>query len=317
MPELITIDDVRSAAELLRGTAVRTPLLPCLAGDPDRPLWIKPENLQPTGAFKIRGATNALLRLTKQQRERGVVTHSSGNHAQALAYAAKVTGVPAVVVVPYGTPQTKVDAARRHGAEIVQCELAVRQETAEAISRERGLPMIPPYDHPHVIAGQGTAGLEIAEDLPDVELVLVPVSGGGLLSGVATAVKALCPSAKVVGVEPELAADAQASYRSGVLDQWTAEQRGRTVADGLRSYLSELTLAHLRARVDDIVTVTEDEITSAVGWLAHNARLVAEPSGAVPMAAYLNHASELPRGRTVVLVSGGNLDASLFTKLVS
>lgn len=300
---LVTISDIRAAADRVEGTAVRTPLLRF-----DDALWLKPESLQPVGAFKIRGAHNAIARLPEDVRARGVVAYSSGNHAQAVAYAAKRFGVPAVIVVPDTTPRVKVEATRSHGAEVVQVPMAQRETRAAELVAERGATLIPPFDHPDVIAGQGTVGLEIAADLPDVATVLVPVSGGGLISGVATAVKALSPSTRVVGVEPELAGDAAESLRAGTLVRWSPEDRARTSADGLRAEPSELTFAHMKAYVDDIVTVSEEQIGEAVGLLARRARLVVEPSGAVTVAAHLARPSE----RTVAVLSGGNVDPEVF-----
>jgi threonine dehydratase len=314
---LVTIDDIRAAATIIAPAVVRTPLLPCAWADPDRPLWLKPENLQAIGAFKIRGAFHALARLPEEVRARGVVAYSSGNHAQAVASAAKSFGVPATIVVPSSTPQVKIDATRSHGAEVLIVPMAERESRAHQLADERGAALIPPFDHPDVIAGQGTIGLEIAEDLPDVEVVLVPVSGGGLISGVAAAVKALCPGAAVVGVEPALAADAQEGLRAGERVAWSPDLRARTVADGLRAEPSELTFAHLRALVDDVVTVSEDEIAAAVPLLARRSRLVVEPSGATVVAAYLHRRAELPAGRTVAVVSGGNVDPALLTSLLA
>jgi threonine dehydratase len=309
---LISVDDVRAAAGRISGRAVRTPLLP-LDGD----LWLKPENLQPVGAFKLRGVMHALTRLPDGNRRAGVVTHSSGNHGQALAYAGRLLGIPVVVVMPDTAPQIKIEATRRYGAEVVLVPPAERESRAGALAAQRGLRMVPPYDHPDIIAGQGTVGLEIVADLPDVDVVLVPVGGGGLASGVATAVRALAPRAAVIGVEPVLAADAADSLHAGELRTWTTRQRYRTVADGLRTPLSELTFAHLRERLDRIVTVTDEEILDTVPWLARSARIVAEPSGAVATAAYLHRRAELPRGRTVTVVSGGNVDPALLARLLS
>ncbi|SDJ38813.1 threonine dehydratase [Actinokineospora alba] len=314
---LVTIDDIRAAADRIAGAATRTPLLTCLWSDPDRPLWLKPENLQPIGAFKIRGAYNAIAKLTDEQRAKGVVAYSSGNHAQAVAYAAKMFGINAWIVVPKDTPQVKVDATRAHGAEVVLSEIGQREAVADEIVAERGAALIPPFDHPDVIAGQGTIGLEIIADLPDVDLVLVPVSGGGLISGVAAAIKALRPTAQVWAVEPELAADTAASLQAGELVSWSVDDRNRTIADGLRSQPSPLTFAHQQAFVDGIVTVSEDEIRETVALLAHKSNLVAEPSGAVATAGYLYRAKELPEGRTVAVVSGGNIDTDLLADLLS
>jgi threonine dehydratase len=311
---MITIDDVRAAAKSITGIAVRTPLLPAWTIGPD--LWIKPESLQPVGAFKVRGAVHALMSLPSEAREAGVITHSSGNHGQALAYAGRVVGAPVVVVMPEGAPTVKIEATRALGAEIVIVSPAERESRTAELAAARGLTIIPPYDHRDVIAGQGTVGLEIAEDLPEVEVVLVPVGGGGLASGVATALKALLPDVAVIGVEPALAADAADSLARGELRPWSTEDRYRTVADGLRTSLSELTFTHLRERLDGIVTVSEEEILTTVSLLARSARIVAEPSGAVTTAAYLHHRDELPPGRTVAVVSGGNIDPALLAGLL-
>ncbi|MBK0865670.1 threonine/serine dehydratase [Saccharopolyspora sp. HNM0986] len=316
--ELVSLADVRSAQRLI-GTAtgpsaaVRTPLLPLLSdarqllSDAGRQLWVKPENLQPTGAFKIRGALHAVAALPPDIRARGVVTYSSGNHARAIAHAARTFGVPATVVVPSTAPAAKVAAARALGAEIVPVQVADREVRAQEIAEGSGAALIPPFDDRAVIAGQGTAGLEIAEDL-DVDVVVAPISGGGLISGVAAAVKALRPAAKIIGVEPELAADARAGLLAGHRVPWPVEERTRTSADGLTAEPSELTFAHLSALVDDIVTVSETEIASTVGVLAREARIVAERSGAVSVAACLHRT--LPPGRTAAIVSGGNIDAA-------
>jgi threo-3-hydroxy-L-aspartate ammonia-lyase len=308
---LLTLTDIQAAADLLKGAAVRTPLLRF-----DDNLWLKPESLQPVGAFKIRGAYHAVARLPEDVRARGVVAYSSGNHAQAVAYAAKLFGVPAVIVVPDTAPLVQVAATRSHGAEVIQVPMAEREARAAELVAERGATLIPPFDHPDVIAGQGTVGLEVVADLPDVAAVRVPVSGGGLISGVAVAVKALSPSTRVVGVEPELAGDAAESLRAGTLVRWPAADRARTAADGLRAEPSELTFEHMRAYVDDIVTVSEEEIGAAVGRLARQARLVVEPSGAVTVAAYLARPSAFP-GRTVAVLSGGNVDPEVFARYLS
>jgi threonine dehydratase len=311
--ELVELDQVVAAAGTIAGVVVRTPLLP---SPWSAELWLKPENLQPTGAFKLRGATYAVARLPAGQRAAGVITHSSGNHGQALAYAARRYQVPCVVVMPEQAASHKIEATRALGAEVVLAPAADRQPRVAELAAERGLAVIPPFDHPDVIAGQGTVGLEIAEDLP-VELVLVPVGGGGLAAGVATAVKARRPGAVVIGVEPELAADAQESLAAGTVRAWPVEQTYRTVADGLRSQLSELTLAHLLARLDRIVTVTEQEILRTAGAMLREARLVVEPSGAVAAAAFLHHRDELPAGRTVAVVSGGQLAPELLRRFAA
>jgi threonine dehydratase len=311
---LTRLDDVRAAARRIRGVAVRTPLLPCAW---DATLRLKPESLQPIGAFKIRGAYNAMAGLDAEQRRRGVVTHSSGNHAQAVAYAGRLLDIRVVVVMPDAAPTVKVEATRALGAEVVVVPAGERLSRAEALVAGQGYVMVPPFDHPAVIAGQGTVGLEIAEDMPDVGTVLVPVSGGGLISGVAAAVKALVPSARVVGVEPELAADAQESLRTGRVVEWDVARTSRTAADGLRvPRVGVLPWEHLQALVDDIVTVSEEEIRAAVRLLAVRARLVAEPSGAVTTAAHLFR-DGLPPGPRVAVVSGGNIEPAALAEILA
>ena len=314
--ELVTIDDIRTAARQVASHVVRTPLLEASWGDPDRPLWVKPESLQTIGAFKVRGAFNAIGALIAgPDPVSGVVAYSSGNHAQAVAHAAAVYGLPAHIVMPEETPAVKIDATRRHGARVVLCAAGQREIVAEQVAAETGAVMIPPFDHPRVIAGQGTIGLEIAEDLPDVRTVFVPVSGGGLASGIGTAIKALCPEAVVIGVEPELAADTAEGLALGRRVDWPITDRNRTIADGLRSQPSELTFAHLQNVLDEIITVSEAEIRSGVRELAFRARLVAEPSGAVALAGYRKVAA--PAGPAVVILSGGNVAPEMLGQILA
>jgi threonine dehydratase len=310
----VTIDAIRAAADRLRGSIMRTPLISADWADPARPLWIKPESLQVIGAFKVRGALNAIGRIAPDVRQRGVVAYSSGNHAQAVAYAAARFGIAAHIVMPEETPQVKVTRTRDHGARVVLCGMGQREAVAAALVEETGATLVPPFDHPDVIAGQGTIGLEIAEDLPDVATVLVPVSGGGLASGIGTAIRALCPGAQIFGVEPELAADTAAGLRRGRRVSMSIEERNRTIADGLRSEPSELTFAHLQHVLTDVLTVSEDEIRSAVSELAVRARLVSEPSGAVALAAYRRYPT--PPGPTVMVLSGGNIEPALLAEIV-
>lgn len=311
--KLVTIDDVRSAAERIRPHVVRTPLLAARWGDDARPLWIKPENLQPIGAFKVRGAFNAVDAVRHTASD--VVAYSSGNHAQAVAYAAATFGLRAHIVMPEETPGVKIKATRDLGARVVLSAAGKREEVAEQVLADTGGVMIPPFDHPDVIAGQGTIGLEIAEDLPSVRNVLIPVSGGGLASGIGTALRALCPDATIFGVEPELAADATESLREGRRVDWTIEDRNRTIADGLRSQPSDLTFAHLRQVLDGMITVNETEIRSAVRELVFRARLVSEPSGAVTLAAYRRGVT--PPGPTVVILSGGNVEPTMLAQILA
>ena len=309
---LVTLNEIRAAAERIRGVAFRTPLIPHPKVEG---LYFKAENLQPIGAFKIRGAYNKIAALPAGERARGVITYSSGNHAQAVAYAARAFGVKAVIVMPNNAPPVKQAGTRALGAEIVFVGPASSERLAKAeeLSAKHGYVIVAPYDDPAIVAGQGTLGIEIVEDLPDVELVLAPVSGGGLLSGTATAVKLSRPNVKVVGVEPALAADAQESFRSGKLVEWPAEKTTRTLCDGLRTQsLGQINFEHVRKFVDDIVTVSEDEVRSAIRELATEVHIVAEPSGAVPYAAWRFHQQELPAAKkTVCVISGGNIDPAL------
>jgi threonine dehydratase len=316
---LVTVEDVRAAAERIAGHVVRTPLVPFAAAEPGRPLWFKPESLQPVGAFKLRGAFNAILQRIDDARSRGVVTHSSGNHARAVAWVARELGLRATIVIPDAAPAVKVDAVRRLGAEVVIVAPEDRDTRAFELAAEHGYVMIPPYDDAAVVAGQGTIGLEIAADLASLDGVLVPVSGGGLIGGIATAVKALSPGTRVIGVEPELAADAAESFRTGQRVSWTPEQTYRTIADGLRTTsVGEIPWRQIQKYVDDVITVSEDEIRDGVRRLAADARLVAEPSGAVPFAAYLHHASELGvDGNVVAVVSGGNLAMDTLARIIA
>jgi threonine dehydratase len=315
---LVSVDEIRSAAERLDGVIVRTPLVPFPRVLPR--LLIKPESLQPTGSFKLRGAYAAISALPPATAQRGVVAHSSGNHAQAVAFAAALLQVPAVVVIPDNAPRVKVDAARALGAEIVRSKpgLAARVAATDELVARHGYTVIPPFDDRVVIAGQGTIGLEIAADCPGVDLVVVPVGGGGLISGVAAAVRGLCPGAVVIGVEPELAADARDSLHLGRAVGWDSDATQRTIADALRAdQVGALPLQHMLSYVDDIVTVTEDEIREAVRRLALEARLVAEPGGAVAVAACLLRERDLPAaGTRVAVLSGGNIDPALLVDIL-
>ncbi|GAA2129724.1 threonine/serine dehydratase [Kitasatospora kazusensis] len=317
---LVGLEELRAAQRRIAGVAVRTPLLPCpWAADGSRALWLKPENLQPTGAFKIRGAYNRLAALTDGERARGVVAQSSGNHAQAVAYAAGLLGLKAVIVMPDTSPAVKVANTRAFGAEVILVPPAERDTTPVELVDKHGYVWVPPFDDPYILAGQGTVGLEIGEDAPDeLDTVLVPCSGGGLLGGTAAALKLTCPGVRVIGVEPELAADAQESFRTGRRTAWPITDTFRTIADGLRTTsLGELPFDHVQAYVDDMVTVTEQEIRDTVALLARRGRLVAEPSGAVAAAAYFHHADELDGRVFAAVVSGGNLDPSLLAELLA
>lgn len=329
--DLVTLTDIEAAAERLRGVAMRTPLLPFgpYDDDPDAPrAWLKPENLQPIGAFKIRGAYNALSQLSEAERAAGVVTHSSGNHAQGVSRAARLLGMHAVIVMPTDAPAIKVAGVQADGAEIdfVSADNEERIARADQLAEERGLVLVPSYDDARIVAGQGTVGLEIVQQLAELEerpgrplTVLAPIGGGGLSSGVCIAVKGVRPDASVLGVEPELAADAADSMRLDRIVRWAPELTGRTIADGVRtSALGAVPFAHLRRLLDGVVTVTEQQIKQAMAEAASVARLVVEPSGAITIAAWLHHRAELPpEGDTVIIVSGGNVDPELYRALLA
>ena len=327
MPDqLVSLADIRAAAARIASIAVKTPLIrapfPGLSGHgTGREIYLKAESLQPIGAFKIRGASNKILQLTQEEIRRGVITYSSGNHAQGVAYAAREVGAKAVIVMPSNAPAIKRAATLSYGAEIVDVGVASSERLAKSdeLVRRHGYVVIPPYDDEQIIAGQATCGLEIVESLPEVDLVLAPVSGGGLLSGVAAAVKQLSPRARVFGVEPELAGDTAESFRTGSIVTWGAELVSRTIADGLRTQsVGVRNFAHLQAFVEGIITVTESEIRAAVRAIVAATRLVPEPSGAVSTAALLFHADQLPPYRTAVaVVSGGNVDPALLAKILT
>jgi threo-3-hydroxy-L-aspartate ammonia-lyase len=322
---LVSLADIRRAAANLAGVALRTPLIPFgTAGSPEGPrVLLKAESLQPIGAFKIRGAYHAIASLSAEERRRGVVTHSSGNHGQGVARAARLLGTHAVIVMPSNVPAIKLRRVEADGAEVVIVGMpsGEREAKAEALVRERDLVFIPPYDDDRIIAGQGTVGLEIAEDVPDLAAVLIPIGGGGLSSGVAVAVRALHPSARILGVEPEVAADAAESLREGRIVRWDAARTGSTIADGVRSQaIGVRNFAHLSRLLDDVVTVTEAEIAAAVRLVAEESRLVVEPSGALAPAAARFRAHEAGiadrSGTVVAVVSGGNVDPEAYRRLL-
>jgi len=337
---LITLDDILAARDRIASAAVRTPLVPLsrdrlrTAGftelaDTAPEIFLKDESAQPIKSFKLRGAYNMIAQLSPDELKRGVITYSSGNHAQGVAYSARALGAKAVIVMPSNSPQVKIDATRALGAEIVTVGPASteRKLKAEELAAAHGYTIIPPYDAAAIIAGQATCGLEILEQLPDADLVLSPVSGGGLLSGVATGIKLASAAANssaplVFGAEPELAADAKQSFDTGTLVEWSAEKTTRTLCDGLRTQsLGQRNFAHILQYVDGIVTVTEDEIRTALRILLTATDIVPEPSGAVTLAAALFHTREIPgisaASKIAAIVSGGNLDPTLRTELES
>jgi len=340
MPNLITLSDILAARDRIAPVAVRTPLVRLtrarlrMAGfanlaDTTPDIYLKDESAQPIGSFKLRGAYNKIAQLSDYQLSRGVITYSSGNHAQGVAYAARALNSKAVIVMPSNTPPIKLAATKALGAEIVLVgpSSTERKLKAEELERDHGYTMVPPYDDEAVIAGQATCGLEILEQLPNVDLVLSPVSGGGLLSGTATAIKLASEAAghaapPVFGVEPEVSADAKQSFDTRTLTEWPAEKTTRTLADGLRTQsLGQRNFDHILEHVDGIITVTEDEIRQALRILLTATTLVPEPSGAVTLAAALFHHHELPNvtpsTKIAAILSGGNLDPNLRAELES
>jgi threonine dehydratase len=325
MSTFVTLDEIRSAAARIAGTALKTPLIRLDAPGLPFEIWVKCESDQPIGSFKLRGAFNMIAQLPPDALAKGVITYSSGNHAQGVAYGARALGAKAVIVMPDNAPAVKIAATRELGAEVVFVGPAssARKEKAEELAAEFGYSIIPPYDHPHIIAGQATCGLEIAEELPDADLVISPVSGGGLLSGTATAVKlsaaaSLCnPRVRVWGAEPALAADAKESFDTKTLVEWPAAMTSRTIGDGLRTQsLGELNFAHILRYVDGIVAVSEEEILQAMRIYLQHSELIPEPSGAVTLAAALFHADELPAAKKIVVIlSGRNVDPVLLREL--
>ncbi len=318
MPDSPSFADVGAAAARLAGVAHRTPVMTSRTLDARLgcAVFLKCEGFQRMGAFKFRGAYNAVAQLAPAARGRGVVTHSSGNHAQALALAARIAGVHAVVVMPLGSSPPKLAATRdTYGAEVVLCDntVAAREKTTSRLIAERGLTLVHPYDDDRIIAGAGTAALELLEETGGLDAVVAPIGGGGLMSGTCVAAHGFAPAIEVFGVEPERADDARRSLEAGRV---VANERADTIADGLRTNLSERTFAVLRRHLERIVTVSEAEIVEAMRFLWERAKLVVEPSGAVPLAALLAGKLELADRRVGVILSGGNVDlASFFSQL--
>ena len=311
---LVTLEEIRAAAQRIRPAVAQTPLLRVGDGVTPHAFHLKCEHFQPMGAFKLRGAYNVLSQLPSEARAAGVITYSSGNHGQAVAFAAQLLGVSAVVVMPETAPRVKVEGAERLGAEVLFAGTTVldRKSRAESEAAARGLTMVPPFDHPWIIAGQGTCGLEIVDQRPSVTAVYVPIGGGGLISGVAAAVKAL-RNVRIVGVEPAGAAKMTASRAAG---HPVTLPKTASIADGLMSVRpGDLTFAHIQALVDDVLTVDDREIAAAVKWLFDNAKVVAEPSGAASVAAVLR---DRPAGEDVVaIVSGGNVAPEHYAKYIT
>lgn len=313
---LPTFDDVRAAAQRIKGLAHRTPVMTCATIDrlAGRRLFFKCEQWQKVGAFKFRGACNAVRLLRSDEAQRGVITHSSGNHAQALALAARLHDIAATIVMPSNAPAVKREAVEAYGARVVLCEptLEARETTVARLQAESGAVLIPPYNHPHVIAGQGTVALELVEDVPDLDAIVAPVGGGGLVSGICLAAKGIKPALRVFAAEPLGADDAARSKAAGRLIPQTAP---RTIADGLLTSLGDLTWPFIRDQVEQVVTVSEDEIRAAWRLLAERAKLLVEPSAAVALAATLSAAFRGLNGvaRVGVVLSGGNVQLTLPT----
>ena len=321
--ELVTLAEITEARNRIRGTALYTPMLEVPWPAPQAPqapraLWLKAESLQPMGAFKIRGAFNMIAQLPKDGLVRGVITYSSGNHGQAVAMAAQKLGAPAVIVMPTTAPQVKIDGCKGYGAEVIMegTTSLDRQKRAEKEAIARGLTIVPPFDHKQIIIGQGTMGLEILEQCPDVGTVFVPVGGGGMASGVAAAIKLSKPSVRIVAVEPSGAPKMTKSLEAG---RPITLPSSKSIADGLMNLRpGDITFAHIRKFVDEVVTVSEADIAGTVGWLFRNSRLVVEPSGAVTTAAVaLGLGNVVPtNGAVVAVVSGGNVAPEAFAKYV-
>ena len=303
-----TIDDVRAAAERIAPHVHRTPVLTSSSLDEDLGVHVhfKCENLQRVGAFKARGALNAVLSLDDESASRGVVTHSSGNHGAALANAATVRGIPCVVVMPEDAPRIKVDAVRGYGAEIVFCNRTEREEVGARVIAERQLTLIHPYEDPNVIAGQATASLELLDEVGELDLVIAPVGGGGLLSGTSVTVKALQPQCEVRGAEPEAVDDAYRSLESGELQPGPDDPT--SWGDGLLTGLGELPFRLLRERGVRVITVSEEQMLEAAGQLMERIKLVVEPSGATVLAALRRVADDWQGRRVGAILSGGNTD---------
>ena len=330
MSQLVSLEQIRQAQQRIAPAAVKTSLHRLsrarlrMEGFPDPSqslpdIYIKAESEQPIGSFKLRGAFNMIAQLPPEALRRGVITYSSGNHAQGVAYSARALGSKAVIVMPDNAPEVKKAATLALGAEIVMVgpSSSERRSKAEELAEKHGFTIVPPYDHPDIIAGQATCGLEILDQLPRVGLVISPVSGGGLLSGTSTAIKLAAPQVQVWGAEPELAADAKESFETKTLVEWPAEKTTRTIGDGLRTQsLGNLNFQHILKYVDGIIAVSEEEIFAALRLILATTKLVPEPSGAVALAAALFHPFQLPQvSKIAVILSGGNIDPQLLTQL--
>ena len=304
-----TFEDVQKAYLKIRNKVHRTPVIKSKKVNEHAggELFFKCENFQKVGAFKFRGATHAVGELLDKKAKSGVATHSSGNHAQAVALAAKQRGIPAHIVMPENAPKVKVNAVRDYGAHITFCESTqqARESTLETVVEETGATFIHPYDNPDIIMGQGSAAIELLEDQPELDIILAPVGGGGLISGTAIATSGFSPNTKVIGTEPEVANDAYLSFKTG---ERHPVQSTDTVADGLRTSLSELTFSCIQQHVDQMVTVTEQEIIDAMRFIWERMKIIIEPSSAVPAAAVFNGKINIENKKAGIIISGGNMD---------
>ena len=314
-----TYDDVAAAAHRLKGMAHRTPVLRSTSADESTgaQVFFKCENLQRTGAFKFRGAYNTLAQFTPEQRERGVLAFSAGNHAQAIALSARLLDMPAVIVMPEDAPASKMAATREYGAQVVTYNRYT--EDREAISRrlaqERGMTLVPPFDHPHVIAGQGTAAMELLEDVPGLDYLFVCVGGGGLLAGSTLAAQAMAPGCRLVGVEPEAGNDGQQSFKAGHIVQIPTPH---TIADGAQTQaLGQLTFPIIAQGVEDLVTATDEQLVQALRFFAERMKIVVEPTGALAFAGARNGSVDVRGKRVGVLISGGNVDLPRYARFLA
>lgn len=319
MIDLPTFDDVSAAAERIKGQAHRTPVMTSRTVDEalGAELFFKCENLQRMGAFKFRGAFNALSKFSPEQRKAGVVAFSSGNHAQAIALAARIQGIPATIVMPHDAPAAKVAATKGYGGQVVSYDRYTedREQIGRDLAEKHGLTLIPPYDHPDVLCGQGTAAKELFEEVGPLDALFVPLGGGGLLSGCALATRALSPNCKLYGVEPEAGDDGQRSFRTGSIVHIDTPS---TIADGAQTqHLGQLTFAIIRRDVDDILTASDAELVECMAFMAMRMKLVVEPTGCLGFAAARHRKAELKGKRVGVIVSGGNVDMARLASLLS
>jgi threo-3-hydroxy-L-aspartate ammonia-lyase len=318
MLQLPTYDDVAAAARRLQGQAHRTPVLRSTTANRllKAEVFFKCENLQRMGAFKFRGAYNALSKFTPAQREAGVIAFSSGNHAQAIALSARLLGIPATILMPLDAPQAKVDATRGYGGEVILFDRYTqdREALTAQLAKERGMTLIPPFDHPDVLAGQGTAARELFEEVAPLDVLFVPLGGGGLLSGSALSTRALAPDCKLYGVEPEAGNDGQQSFRKGEIVNIETPQ---TLADGAQTqHLGQFTFAIIRRDVDDILTATDAQLVEAMRFFAERMKMIVEPTGCLGFAAACHAGVALEGKRVGVILSGGNVDLKRYAQLI-